>query len=343
MWPIVLVCDDARQRDNLVDILFALDRRVRLYCVRHEAQLRDLFDVFTPMLVVVSECQSPDKALKMVALTHRNRPTVPLLVEVPSDHPLIALQALGAGATDYLKQPVAPWEWQMRCQSMLDAQRQKSVIVHALRRTARSLMHVTIREVPHYLLSILTRTDMLHDAITGDHDRRTGQLARLIADNLGLPTQECQLIQMGAGLHDIGKIGIPDKVLNKQGEFTADDHDVMRAHPQIGFNILKNGGTPTLNISAEIALTHHERYDGSGYPNGLARTAIPLSGRIAAVADVFDALAARAGYRKRLSADEAITYIRTLSRTHFDPDCVEALRAKQTEAASIVGESPASA
>jgi putative two-component system response regulator len=130
----------------------------------------------------------------------------------------------------------------------------------------------------------------------------------------------------GASLHDIGKIGIPDHVLHKPGSYTDEERQVMRNHPQIGYDILSGAESPGLRLGAEIALTHHERFDGSGYPNGLAGEVIPLSGRIAAVADVFDALTDGRAYRRSISPLESLAYLEEQKGRLFDPTCVEALR-----------------
>jgi two-component system response regulator RpfG len=337
MWNLLLVCKKSGHCNNLSDILSAVDRRVRISCARDQHQALAKARAVMPMLAVVSEWESPKQTLKMIDVLHRHNPGLPIIVEVHPDLPLVALQALGLGATDCLRYPVAPWEWSIRCRSVLEAQRQKRLILLALKHKTRALLYAKTQDTPQTPLSLLARADVLHDAVTGGHDRRVGMLAGLIADGLGLPAKESNLIRVGSGLHDIGKLGIPDAVLKKPGRYTEDDRNRMQLHPQIGYDILKDGD-PAQRISAEIALSHHEHYDGSGYPKGLEGESIPLHGRITAVADVFDALAARGGYRHNLPIDEVIDYLKSMSSRHFDRDCVDALHSKKSEAAVVAGQ-----
>ena len=147
----------------------------------------------------------------------------------------------------------------------------------------------------------------------------------MVADAMGLFEDEVRMIELAAPLHDIGKIAIPDAILMKPGPLTAEETAVMRRHPQIGYDLLSNSQNRFIQLSALIALRHQERYDGSGYPDGLAGEQIPLEARIVAIADVFDALMSQRPYRRAWSIDEALAYIGENSGRHFDPRCVEAM------------------
>jgi len=136
-------------------------------------------------------------------------------------------------------------------------------------------------------------------------------------------------------MHDIGKIGIPDHILQKPGRLTADELGIMRTHPLIGFQILQNSPSKYLSMGAEIALSHHEKYDGSGYPYGAQKDEIPLEARIVAVADVFDALTSRRPYKISWSNEAGLAYLTTNIGKHFDPDCVEAFAAQFSKASLI--------
>ncbi|CAB4914587.1 unannotated protein [freshwater metagenome] len=150
-------------------------------------------------------------------------------------------------------------------------------------------------------------------------------LAERLAERLGVPEDQLAFLPLAAAMHDIGKIGISDSILEKPGPLTADERTVMERHTTIGHDILSGSGSELLELAAEIALTHHERWDGSGYPNGLSRDGIPLPGRIAAVADVFDALTADRVYRGAFSEDEALRMMREGRGSHFDPDVLDTL------------------
>jgi len=148
--------------------------------------------------------------------------------------------------------------------------------------------------------------------------------SRLIAVALGVPTSECEVIESAAPMHDIGKIGIPDSILLKPGKHTPDEFSVMKQHTLIGYEILKESPSKYLQMGAIIALGHHEKFDGGGYPYGLAGDSIPLPARIVAVADVFDALTSVRPYKRAWSLQDSIDYIRRLRGSHFDPECVDA-------------------
>jgi response regulator RpfG family c-di-GMP phosphodiesterase len=141
---------------------------------------------------------------------------------------------------------------------------------------------------------------------------------------MGLDENRCSLIELAAPMHDIGKIGISDNILLKPGKLNQEEFSIMKTHSSIGYHILKNSNSKYISLGAEIALSHHERYDGSGYPNGLKDKAILLEARIVAVADVYDALTSERPYKHVWSNLDAVEYINANKGTHFDPACVEA-------------------
>jgi two-component system response regulator RpfG len=147
---------------------------------------------------------------------------------------------------------------------------------------------------------------------------------------------ECDEIESSAPMHDIGKIGIPDHILLKPGSLTEEENLIMRRHPILGYEILADSPSRYLQMGAVIALGHHEKFDGSGYPQALSGQAIPLPARIVAVADVFDALTSIRPYKKAWSMQEALDYIKAETGGHFDPDCVRAFMARLDEVAQIM-------
>jgi PAS domain S-box-containing protein len=187
------------------------------------------------------------------------------------------------------------------------------------RRTSREL-----EEAQFEMLTRLAAAAEFRDDDTGQHTRRVGDLSVTIAQHLELPEAEIELIRLAAPLHDLGKIAIPDAILGKPGELTVEEYDRMKAHTTIGAEML--GGSPfaLLQMAEQIALTHHEKWDGSGYPGGLAGGAIPIAGRIVAVADVFDALTHSRPYKAAWSTADAIAEIESQSGRHFDPRVLEA-------------------
>ncbi|MDA0990170.1 MAG: HD domain-containing protein, partial [Verrucomicrobia bacterium] len=161
-----------------------------------------------------------------------------------------------------------------------------------------------------------------HDTAT--HLVRISRYSAVVAETLGLDANRVELIQYASPMHDIGKMGIPDEILNKPGAYTAEERAIMERHPIIGANILKPHDTPLMHVSHEIALHHHEKWDGTGYPNGLVGEAIPLSARVVALVDVFDALVEKRCYKPAMPFDEAINEIIKGRGTHFDPACLDA-------------------
>jgi diguanylate cyclase (GGDEF)-like protein len=157
------------------------------------------------------------------------------------------------------------------------------------------------------------------NAETGRHTERMSRYCELLARRLELDDQHCELIRLASGLHDVGKIAIPDRILLKPGSLTESERRVMERHAEIGHRLLADSSSELLDVAATIALTHHERYDGTGYPQGLAGEAVPLEGRIAAVADVFDAITSNRVYRPALPLDEALDVMRAGRGTQFDP------------------------
>ncbi len=166
-----------------------------------------------------------------------------------------------------------------------------------------------------------------HDVSTGLHVARIGELASRLASRLGLPPGKIELLRLAAPMHDVGKIGIPEEILRKPGSLTEAERREMERHALIGYQILSDSKSELLRMAATIALTHHERYDGTGYPRGLVGEQIPIEGRVTAVADVFDALLSDRVYRPAMSPDEVKAFMTKGRGTHFDPLVIDALLA----------------
>ena len=161
------------------------------------------------------------------------------------------------------------------------------------------------------------------DSETAAHIRRMSLYCSMLAERLGEDASRCEELRLASQMHDVGKIGIPDNILSKPGSLTPDEWVIMKQHAEIGYRILHGSDSALVGVAATIAHTHHEKWDGSGYPGGLAGESIPLEGRIAAVADVFDALTSARPYKQAWTIDAAVGYMREGRGKHFDPELID--------------------
>jgi putative two-component system response regulator len=205
------------------------------------------------------------------------------------------------------------------------------------------LSKVELRRSQEETIRRLSYAAEFRDAETGRHVERMGQFCGILARRLGLDGERCRLIESASPMHDVGKIGIPDSILLNPEPLTAGEWAIMRRHPDIGYRILSGSSSQLLELAAGIALTHHERWDGSGYPQGLVRDETPLEGRIAAVADVFDAVTNNRIYQQALPLEEALAVIRDGRDTLFDREVVDAFFDGLDEILAITPRSPVQA
>lgn len=182
----------------------------------------------------------------------------------------------------------------------------------------------------------LSRATERRDNDTGAHILRMGRISGLIAEALGMPEAECRMIEIAAQMHDVGKVGIPDDILFKPGRLTPEERVVMETHAQLGWDILSGSDSPLVELAAEIAVSHHEKWDGTGYPRRLAGEAIPIGGRICALADVFDALMSVRPYKRAWSLDDTIAFIDENTGSHFDPTCVAAFKSRLDDILAVL-------
>jgi response regulator RpfG family c-di-GMP phosphodiesterase len=255
---------------------------------------------------------------------HRETPVV---MVTTTHRKSIRIAALEAGASDFLTKPVDPPEWRARIRNLLKLAevRQKAAKCEAVLRDDISEINTLLVEREVEIIVRLSRAAEYRNPAAADHAQRTASLARCVARTLGFEGSFCDHIYLAMQMHDVGKLCVPDAILNKSGPLTEAERTAMERHVFYGGEILKGSSSEVIRMGEEIALTHHERWNGSGYPNGLARHAIPLVGRIAAVVDVFDALVSWRSYKPAWSAEEAIGHLRQQAGRLFDPLCVAAM------------------
>ena len=251
---------------------------------------------------------------------------LPILVLTADTTDQTKRQALQCGATDFLTKPFDAIELSLRVHNLLSRRmmhrRLKEQNQHLDRQVQERTQQLALAEVN--TAECLALAAEYRDDDTGQHTQRVGQCAAQLAGALGLSAKEISLLKRAAPLHDVGKIGIPDNILLKPAKLTDDEFSAIKTHTTIGAAILAQHQTALLQLASRIALTHHERWDGKGYPQGLAGEDIPLVGRIVAVADVFDALTHERPYKKAWPIAEAVAEIEKQTGTQFDPDVVSA-------------------
>lgn len=251
---------------------------------------------------------------------------LPILVLTGDTSADVKSRALAGGAKDFLTKPFSPGEVLLRIRNLLETR-----MLHLRLEVHNHLLEEMVRERTRDLhqarfeiLERLARAAEYRDDQTGEHTRRVGRMAGDLAERIGAPAEHVELIRRAAPLHDVGKIGIPDGVLLKPGRLSSRELELMRQHCLIGANLLSGSGVPLLDVAATIALTHHERWDGTGYPEGLKGEDIPLAGRVVAVVDVFDALVHERPYKAAFTVEEAVAELENGAGTHFDPSVVQA-------------------
>lgn len=251
---------------------------------------------------------------------------IPIIMVTGENEKVIRYKALEIGVNDFLNKPVDSTEFITRLRNMLLIRRnQKELAQRAdwlYREVKKATREIELREME--TIYCLSRATELRDPETGEHIMRMTYYSHHITRNLGLSVELQELILKISPMHDIGKVGLVDSILLKPAKLTEEEFSIMTTHTTIGYNILKDSTSKVLQEAAIIALNHHERYDGTGYPNKLEGEDIPLLSRVVAVADVFDALTSVRPYKNAWEIEDAVKYIKNSSGSHFDPNCVEA-------------------
>ena len=332
--PRILVVDDEDRNLRLMKALLApLGYAVELARDGEEAITKAtesppdliLLDVMMPKL----DGFEVARRLKKGAATR----IIPIVMVTALDNVGDRVRALDAGADDFLAKPVDKTELRARVRTLLkvkayndhmrDYQRELEAEV-AKRTAALEQAFQEIKKASLETIYRLSRAAEYKDEETGAHILRMSHYSAAVARKLGLSDHDVESILYAAPLHDIGKIGIPDRILLKPGKLDPDEWEIMKQHTIIGGRILEHSSAAVIKLGETIALAHHEKWDGSGYPRGLASEQIPLAGRITAIADVFDALTSKRPYKEPFSVEKSFAIIRDGRGTHFDPAIVDA-------------------
>jgi putative two-component system response regulator len=267
---------------------------------------------------------------------------VPMVMITADDDRAVRMAAIAAGATDFVTKPADPLELRSRVTNLLALRGAQNALADRAACLAAEIAEATrdLQRREEEIICRLARAIGFRDGDTGDHVDRVAQIARMLAEALGEDETFVRNLGLVAPLHDVGKIGVPDAILNKPGRLDPDELAIMRGHVGIGAKILAGGDSDLVQMAEAIAAGHHERWDGTGYPQGLAGSDIPLAARITAVADVFDALCSERPYKRAWPAEEAYAEICRCAGSHFDPACVAAFARSWPRIAPLVGASP---
>ena len=316
--PLILAVDD--EASNLQLLRQILQDHYRLLFAKDGARALDLARQERPDLILL-DVMMPGMSGYEVCAALKAKPetaAIPVIFVTALTDTADELEGFEAGAVDYITKPVSP------------------PIVRARVRTHLSL--VRMEELRATRLEIVQRLGLAaeyKDNETGLHVIRMSHFSRILGIAAGLSEVEADDLLHAAPMHDVGKIGIPDRILQKPGPLEPEEWKVMQSHVTIGAEIIGEHEGGMLELARQIALTHHEKYDGSGYPRGLRGEEIPLAGRIVAIADVFDALTSKRPYKRAWTEEEALTFLREQKGRHFDPALVD-LFIEQMDAVRLV-------
>lgn len=306
---------------------------------------------------VVSDLNMPGKDgidLLRVLRSQVHTKNLPCLILTGNGELQAKKSALEHGATDFLSKPVDFWELSARLENCISLKQYQDLVLEQ-RDTLDARVKKATLDLDNSRKNIILRLALAaewRDENTGMHILRVAMLSAMLARGLGMSESDCERILLSSPLHDVGKISLTDQILHKPGLLEPEEREIMKNHCQVGYDILagENGavfqfmgpratadrGNELLESAALIALTHHERWDGTGYPQGLRGTEIPIEGRIVAVADVYDALRSKRPYKESLSREATLNVMRDGSGSHFDPEIVLLIETMSEEAENIL-------
>jgi len=327
--PTALIIDDEfTSRVILNKIVHGIHRSITVEPFSNPIAAMEWARTNQPDLILVDYMMNGMSGLEVVQSIRRipHLEDVPVIVVTANEDKDVRYQALEEGATDFILKPIDPYECHTRCRNLLSLRMHQRVIMERAQSLEQAVAIATQKIVDreHETLFRLAKAGEFRDSDTGNHILRMARYSRLTAEGLGLGADRCDLIEFAAPMHDIGKIGISDNILLKPGKLSPDEFEVMKRHPEIGYEMLQHSPSKFISMGADIALGHHEKFDGSGYPHGRKGNEIPLEARIVAVADVFDALTSSRPYKNAWPIEKALDHLVAHKGTHFDPDCIDA-------------------
>ncbi len=326
----ILIVDDEQANIDLLEDILENEGYINFKSTQDSRKALDMYKEIRPDLVLL-DLNMPymDGYQVMEQLKEVEKDSyAPILVLTAQSDRNIRLSALAAGARDFIEKPFDITEVVHRISNMLEIR-----LHHNQVRDQNQVLEKKVAARTHELED--TRQEAIHrlgraaeyrDNETGMHVIRMSRLSQKLAEEIGLPEPECQLILQASPMHDVGKIGVPDEILLKPGKLDEKEWKIMKKHPEIGAEILSGSHSTVMQMAETIALTHQERWDGSGYPRGLKGEEIPLAGRIVAICDVFDALTSKRYYKEAFSVEKSMQIIEEGKGKDFEPRLVDAFK-----------------
>lgn len=325
----ILIVDDQEYNISLLERILGRAGFKQLYSTMDPLQIQEMLDRIDPDIVLL-DLHMPGmdglQVLKMIREQNGPDNYLPVLMLTADMTTEARQQGLQAGVNDFLTKPYDRTEVILRINNLL-----KTRQLHLQLQQHNVLLEEKVRErtkelqqAQQEILQLLGRAGEYRDDMTGQHTQRVGDLSGRIAERIGLSDYHVDMIRKAAPLHDIGKIGIPDGLLLKPGRFEPHEFERMKTHTQIGGSILEGSSFQILKLAGNIAMSHHEKWDGTGYPQGLKGEEIPVEARIVALADFYDALTHERPYKRAWTPEEAIAEVEKQKGCHFDPLIVEA-------------------
>jgi putative two-component system response regulator len=329
----ILIVDDELQICRLMGRILSQDGHI-CTLAGSAAEARERLQAESFHLAICDISLGADSGLDLAGEIRALSPSTAILMATAKNEPALAALATDIGVYGYMVKPFTAEELRIDVANALyrrhledeNRRHREQLSTMVSERTAE--LQSTVAELERSrreTIHRLSRAVETRDTETGSHIERIGELAALIGERLGLEPERVELLRIASPMHDVGKIGISDQILRKPGKLTPDEQREMQRHTEIGYGILSGSEAEPLDLAADIALTHHEKMDGSGYPRGLQGAEIPLEGRIAAVVDVFDALISNRVYRPAYSVEKATEIMRAGRDTHFDREPLDAL------------------
>ncbi len=323
----ILIVDDQKIHILLLEKILTSAGYKNILSTTESPRVISLYQEFQPDLIILDLLMPEVDGFSILKELKKSKNEIylPILVISSDRTQEVHLKTLEAGAMDFLNKPYENVEVLVRVRNMIEAR-----LLHNQVRDQNKILEAKVQERTKELRE--TRLDIIHrlartaefrDNETGLHIIRMSKYCALLGSVVGLNETQCELLLNASPLHDIGKIAIPDSILLKPGQLTQEEWEIMKTHTTLGAELLSGSNSALMKMAETIALTHHERYDGTGYPKNLKGENIPLVGRIAGLCDVFDALTSKRPYKKAWSLEEAVAEIKKQTARHFDPQLVE--------------------